>query len=118
RPDGRLVYRDLVGDTLREFHCDGCPSWDPGQPYPSNPLDNDIALSAPPCDSTSGVGVFLYGISGERLHRCSGGTQWHRADGTPITTLTARSLGHDNKLLTDTAIVDISTGTQVSVTGL
>lgn len=116
RNDGTLIYTNTFEDVLREYHCDGCSSWMPGMPYPSNVLANDTILATSPCDA-NGISGFITGITGERLHRC--GTTWYNASGTsvPITGVLL-SYGHNNKVLTQTAVIDIATGEQFPITGL
>lgn len=116
RNDGTLLYTNTFEDKLREFHCDSCPAWAPGMPYPSNVLANDTILATPPCEATA-VSGFITGITGDRLHRC--GATWYTASGTSVPlTGTPLSYGFANKVLTATAIVDIATGAQVPLTGL
>jgi hypothetical protein len=116
RNDGTLIYTNTFEDRLREFHCDGCPTWVPGMPYPSGVLANDTILATPPCDAT-GISGFITGITGERLHRC--GTAWHNASGTSVPlTGVPLSYGFGNKVLTQTAVIDIATGEQFPITGL
>lgn len=52
-PDGTLLYVNTFEDVLREFSCDGCPTWTASDPYPSDPLVNDTVLPTPPCDPSS-----------------------------------------------------------------
>lgn len=115
RNDGRLLYTNGF-DDLREFHCDDCPTWAPGLPYPTNVLANDTILAIPPC-AAAGISGFLVGITGERLHRCDG--IWHDASGVPVP-LTGElfSYGFNNKVLAEFAVIDIATGEQFPITGL
>jgi len=116
RNDGTLMYTNTFEDVLREFHCDGCPDWVPGMPYPGNVLANDTILTTPPCDAT-GISGFIIGVTGESLHRC--GTTWYHAGGVsvPITGVPL-SYGYDNKVLTENAVIDILTVEQFPIFGL
>jgi hypothetical protein len=84
-PAGVLLYTRINEWVLREFHCDGCPGFGPGEGYPSGVIDNDPVLSTPPCETTDVRDrnlAFLVSPSGERVHRCHG--SWHAESGEPL----------------------------------
>lgn len=113
RPDGTLLYTNTFEDLLREFHCDGCPGWGRGQPYPSAVLNNDRTLTTAACTKISG---FLVGATGARLHSCNGA--WYDEAGRPLPLTQPLSYGFNDKVLTAGAVVDIKTGDTRPVMGL
>jgi len=66
--EGRLVYRNVFEDHIREFHCDGCPDWTPEDPYPESVLSNDTILPSPPCDPGMGGGLLFMMSPGGVIH--------------------------------------------------
>lgn len=113
RPDGRLLYTNTFEDLLREFHCDDCPGWGRGKPYPSGVLANDPKLATKPCDTVS---AFLVGVTGDRLHACKGA--WYDEAGRVLPLTQPLSYGYHDKVLTATAVVDIKTGQTAPIMGL
>jgi len=81
RPDGVLLYYNVFEGLLREFHCDDCPGWTDGNPYPEDVLDNDTILSTP-CETEPLVPRFVIGIEGYLLYRC--GNAWYTEDGKEL----------------------------------
>lgn len=118
RPDGIVLHRNGYLGPLREFHCDGCPDWVPGNVYPANVVDNDTALAVPPCYAGEVYG-FLVGVTGARLHHCAGG--WYDENGVAVPLPSYPypwSYGMDNRVLTNEAVVNILTGDVAPIVGL
>jgi hypothetical protein len=113
KPDGFLAYKNTFEDVLREFHCDDCPGFGRGKPYPSNVLDNDPKLATAPCDKIDG---FLIGVTGARLHSCNGA--WYDEAGKVLPFSQPLAYGHRDKVLTASSVVDIRTGKLTPVTGM
>ena len=113
KPDGYLAYKNTFEDVLREFHCDGCPGFGRGTPYPSNVLDNDPKLVTASCDKISG---FLIGITGARLHSCNGA--WYDEAGKVLPITQPLAYGRRDKVLTSSSIVDIRTGALTPISGM
>ncbi len=116
--DGRMLYTDIFGPKMREFHCDDCP-WVPGSAYPDAPFLNDIVLNA--CEPDTSVLQFLAAPDGSHMYHCNGGLTWYAPDGT-IAYESAygslRHLGVDSLGLTDTHVVGFATQTATEIVGL
>lgn len=101
RADGALLYTRINEWLLREFRCDGCPGFGPGDGYPSAVIDNDPVLPTPPCETTEVRDrnlAFLVSPSGERVHRCHG--NWYAESGEPLDVGGEPiRYGHDGRLL-------------------
>jgi hypothetical protein len=117
RPDGTLLYYNTFEDILRAFHCDACPGFVPGATYPSNVLSNDSILATPPCDPASNyLWSFALGVDGGRIHECGG--VWYDETGQtlPITD-PVLSYGYSEIVLTEFAVVNLTTTDATSLTG-
>ncbi len=118
RFDGTLLYTNTFEDELREFHCDGCPAWDPSQSYPGNVLANDTVVDTSPCDPddwSNNLNSFLPSPTGQLLYSC-GGTWYEngisRAVSSPL------SFGHDHRVLSEDEVYDLQTQTSTPIVGL
>lgn len=121
-PDGTLLYFNTFEYELRELHCDGCPDFEPGDPYPSGVLANDTIRPTPPCDPASTANRlrgFRVAPSGAVLHTC--GDVWYdeagseRARDVAITSLGWRDLAFVD---TPPRLLDLATGTLTDVPAL
>ena len=81
---GVLTYTNTFEDRLREFVCDDCPGFVPGDDYPSDVLDNDPVLATPPCTGDRRALDFRLGPDGARIHRCGLSSPWYDATGAEI----------------------------------
>lgn len=86
--DGRMLYLrsgDHGEQELREFHCDACPGWSPGDPVPQNFLDNDPVLPTQACDPASNpLNKFLIGPDNLLIYRCAYDSAWNDEAGNPL----------------------------------
>lgn len=118
--DGTLAYWSTSVGSVREFRCDGCPAWQQGDPYPSDPLTNDVTLAYPRCDDDNdGALAVLAGVDGGMLASCI--TGWYDESGTKVLP-DLRPLvayGHERVALgADGTLIDFASHVERPVTGL
>lgn len=108
-PDGTLLYFNTFEALLREFHCDDCPGFVPGDPYPADPLANDTIRPTPPCDpDRMPLGAFRVGLEGEVVHMCGG--DWYDELGALVAAdVEVLSVGAGSILVRDSSLLTIGT---------
>ncbi|WP_437302833.1 hypothetical protein [Sorangium sp. So ce388] len=126
--DGRLVYVNTIDqlDTyyrypLREFHCDECP-YRHDITYECRPLDNDTAISTPPCNPEDGID-FRISPSGDWVYKCIGELNtWHDGSGAgEVDALKYEGLfhlGYEGTVFTRSKIIHLRSGTSFPIVGL
>lgn len=122
-PDGTLLYRHHGEHVLREFHCDGCPDWSPGDAYPAAPLANDTIRPTPPCDpETDRLSEFLVSPEGAVLHRCRGIVWYDESGREVVRRLDLLSLGRGGVALMQERgrffVLELATDAATAVAGL
>ena len=106
---GVLTYFNTAEGRLREFTCDDCPGWNPTDPYPSNPLANDVILPTPLCEDRTLD--FALSPDGRRMHRCPSSGGWMDPGGAQVLeNETVVTYGWSGFVLTNDVVIDTATG--------
>jgi hypothetical protein len=119
--DGRLLYLNALEGKVREYHCDSC-NYARGSQYPSSVLLNDTVVTTSCPSPGDRVSAFHISAEGTVLHECLSSWRklWNSSgavvyDGS-VDPLVA--LGGSGWALTESRVVQLTSGTGTVFTGL
>lgn len=119
--DGRLIRYEISPNGFFEFHCDTCP-FTSATPYPEDSWLNDIPIPTPGCDQVRGI---LMSPEGEIVTQCGDDPPIYLSSAGDVLYPAADSvdpillhIGSGGVGLTESFVVDLSTGVSTPIVGL